>query len=280
MEVEVTPSVADADTASIAVTPETPAPSAEATTVENVEATTTDTPIAQGEAVAEPGAGDGNSPTRDTKAERRIGQLTSRAKAAEESNTALAAERDELQQQIAALKPPTLEEHDYDESKYQLALLEHASDKSVAKGQLAANTREARRNETALTSERVADVHSQVDAFKVKTPDYTESVTKLAALPNLANSVMKLPNTPEVYYALSKDLSLAAALEQMPEDSRLIELGRLSAEAAIKPVTASNAPPPVESAAGGDTAGNSDGYRDDMSMEEFDVWYDKQHASG
>ncbi len=265
-----------------AVTPEASATPAEQT-VETA-------PVIPPEGAAAPAEGEASAPAaapaaeqetdsgrRDSKAERRIGTLTKRAKQAEETTRGLESENAALKQQLGGLQAPSDEE--YGTAGHTAAVVEHATTKATVQGRIDANSREITRNQQAVEQERVVEVAEKVDAFSAKTPDYADSVQKIVHLANLSSSVMQLDNTPEVFYALSKDLNLAASLERLPETQRLIELGRLSAEVTVKPVTVSNAPPPVASAQSG-TAVASQGLRDDMTMEEFSTWHDKQTGFG
>lgn len=270
---------AGGQSADLAVTSEASATPAEQT----VETTATPTEGAQVPAEgqqpeATPAAEqDTGSDRRDTKAERRIGKLTSRAKQAEETAATLGAENAALKQQLDGLQAPS--DEDYGSAEHTAAVVRHATTEANIQGRLDANTREQGRLQLQQQQQLNADVSEKVEAFIVKTPDYSQSVSKIVSLQNLAGSVMQLENTPEVFYALSKDLNLAVALNNMPETQRLIELGRLSVEVTVKPVTVSKAPPPVESAQGG-TAAAEGGPRDDMSMEEFNAWHDKRYGIG
>lgn len=263
---------AEGQTAGLAVT-EAPAPSTEQT-AQTAEAAPTEQAQPEGQPAPAPTANpEEGSTRRDTNAERRIGSLTARAKAAEETVSSLNAEKAALQEQLNDLKAPLEDDFDRD-SEHMAATVRHATTEANIQGRLDANAREAGRVQQAQQQALVNEVVEKVEAFSAKTPDYGQSVQKIANLQNLAGSVMQLSNTPEVFYALSKDLNLAAALEQMPENQRLIELGRISAEVTVKPVTVSNAPPPVQSAVGG-TAVAASGLRDDMTMAEFDVWHNE-----
>ena len=255
VEPEVKPTVEAVAPAELAVT-EAPAPSTEQTDE------TATAPAVEPEP---------SESRREPKAERRIGKLTARAKQAEETVSALETENAALQEQLKGLAPPS--DDDYGSAEHTAAVVRHATTEANIQGRLDANAREQTRLESASQQQLVADVVEKVEAFIAKTPDYTESVSKIASLQNLASSVIHLDNTPEVYYALSKDLNLAAALNQVPEQQRLVELGRLSAEVKVSPVTVSKAPPPVQSAQGG-TAAPEGGPRDDMTMEEFSAWHD------
>lgn len=275
--------VADGQTAETAVTG-APATPTEATTEQTVAATTTEAAPGTTETGEQPAAGTGQEQApaesqRDSKAERRIGKLTARAKQAEESVTQLTAEKTALEQQLAGLAAPSADAQDYDSDAAQTAaVVGHATTQANVQGRIDSTNRELARVQQAQQAEIATEVQEKVAAFSAKTPDYTTSVAKIANLPNLANSVVQVDNTAEVFYALSKDLGLAVALESMTEPQRLVELGRLSAEVTVKPVTVSSAPPPVQSAQGG-TAATESGPRDDMSMDEFSTWHDKQYGA-
>lgn len=232
------------------------------------------TPPGDGTAAAAPAESGGQ---RDTKAERRIGQLSSRAKRAEETVQTLESENTALKQQLESQAAPKPEDFATD-AEYTAALIGHATTSSRIEGQIDSNTREVGRVQADSTAERLDEVKAMTAEFAAKTPDYVESVAKIGGLPNIAASVMQLDNVAQVYYALSKNLQLAVQLEAMPETQRLVELGRLSAGVTPQVNNISSAPAPVASAANGGGV-PADGDPSKMSMEEFNAWHDGRRTA-
>lgn len=192
-----------------------------------------------------------NEDKRQPKAEHRIGQLTARAKSAEEREQTLQAENTALQQQLTGLQPPDAEQFEYGSPEHTAAVVAHAAQQGNLQGSLNTNAVQLAQAQNAVAATRVEEVRQQAVEFAAKTPDYAQTVGAVAHLPNVINDLMQLDNAPGVYYALGKNPTLAAQLEGLAPGQRLVELGKLSAQIQPPPVTASEAPPPIASAQGG-----------------------------
>jgi hypothetical protein len=141
--------------------------------------------------------------------------------------------------------PPTLEQHGYDEAKYQAAFIEYA--KSVA----ASEAREAIKAERAKEQE-----HTRATTFKTreadfisKTADYQEKVydPTLPITPAMVELIAESPEGPQLAYYLANNRDIAAQIANLPPMLAAREMGRIEARIsapAPKPPPVSKAPPP------------------------------------
>lgn len=263
-ESETTPAVVD--TANLADT-EGSAPQAE-TTVEN-----TDTLAATPETTE----GEAKESRRDTKAEKRIHSLNTRAKQAEDNVRILEAEKVSLQDRLNSIKPPTEEEFDYDSGQYTAAVVQNATKEAYTQAQLESKDQEIARIQQAHQAAVTQEIAEKVQEFKTSVTDYDQSVQTIVHLSNLPQAISMLDKAPEVYYALSKNPQQAMYINSLPMAQQLVALGQFSANISVTPRNVSNAPAPIESAQAGSSV--ETGYRDDMSMEEFSVWHDKRNSA-
>jgi hypothetical protein len=178
----------------------------------------------------------------------------------------------------APKKPPTLAEHNYDESAYQAALAEHF------KAETARQVREELQREQAEQSvrQRVESFGKREQAFASKHADYLE-ITRDPTLPVSEAMVELLQESevgPEVLYYLGNNREEALKIAQLGEFAAARAIGRLEAKletvktAPPKPVSKAPPPPPqieaVEPAVAKDPSAMSDA--------EFAKWRRRQIA--
>lgn len=145
---------------------------------------------------------------------------------------------------------PTLAEFEYDENKYQAALLQYTeavAERKVEAVLKAERDRQAQEATQKTWKQRESD-------FKAKTPDY-ETVAYYAPLSNeVVSLVVESEVGPELAYYLGKNPELAQTISQMPEKAAAREIGKLEARleaqrttpkpAPAKPVVSQAPPPP------------------------------------
>ncbi len=148
------------------------------------------------------------------------------------------------------LKPPTKAEHDYDDEKYQAALIAYTEQVAERKAQDLLDKRDREQQETA----RKKTFQERQDAFAKSKPDYAEKVLQNDSLPitsEMAQVIQESEMGPEIAYYLAENEEKAAAIAQLSPFLQARELGRIEAqlEAAKAPPAAppkqSSAPPPV-----------------------------------
>lgn len=262
-----------------------------AETPEPVESATTPTETTtQPDDAGQPTEAERDERGRFTGAQKRIDELTRNWREAERREAALLAM---LQQQqppqpepIATEPPklPTLEEHGYDEGKYQAALLKYAADTARAEVQrelAAARQQEAQQRRIGTFAERQA-------AFAKSNPDYADLVLRDMTLPisdAMRDVIMDSDAGPEVAYYLARNRETAESIARLPPHLAARELGRIEAkleaakEAArrkpVPPVTQAPPPPPVIEAT---EAPPPEKNWSNMSDAEFAKWRRRQIA--
>ena len=170
-------------------------------------------------------------------AQERINKITAKMYAEKRRSAALEEELAKLQTSSKA-KRPTLEDHDFDEAKFQDALIDYKIESrvGVAEKQQASN-----------------DVHknfaSNVERFTKKAGDYMEVIAELPELPSQTlEVVMSSDNGPELAYYLGKNLDIADEIANASPMVAAMKLGEISVglKAVKKDVIVSSAPDPIK----------------------------------
>lgn len=141
--------------------------------------------------------------------------------------------------------PPTLEQHGFDEAKYQAAVLDYAKSQAAltARAELQqwqAQQQRAAKEQTFKTREA---------EFAATAQDYADTVydPTLPITAAMAEVIQESDVGPQLAYHLAKNRDIAATLAKLPERAMARELGRLEAQLS-KPVAAPPPPPPVSKA--------------------------------
>lgn len=140
---------------------------------------------------------------------------------------------------------PKLADFEYDESRYEAAVVEftRAEARAAAEAVLA-----ERENESAAKA-KAQTFKERESAFKAETPDY-ESVAYYAPISNeVAELVKESESGPELAYYLGKNPEIAQTLSQLPERAAAREIGKIEARLAFQKEAAKAAPPPAVSKA-------------------------------
>lgn len=148
---------------------------------------------------------------------------------------------------------PTLEQHGYDEGKYQAAVAAHFS--KLARDQATTATREQLEQERSKLQAETSQKNWQAkEAEFVKSkPDYAEKAYRHprdggpVITPAMGDLIRASELGPQVAYYLGENVEKSAAIAQLPPLEQARELGRIE-ERLAKPVAAvavSKAPPPT-----------------------------------
>ena len=149
-------------------------------------------------------------------------------------------------------KPPTLEEHGYDEAKYQAALIEYVNKQAESVFERRMAEAEKARKEQA----RIETFASRQAEFAKSTPDFADKVLRDPTLPiteAMRDLIIDADNGPELAYWLAQNRDQAEKIAALPERLQTFELGRVAnlleakkaAPAAAKPApVVTKAPPP------------------------------------
>ncbi|MBK9497735.1 MAG: hypothetical protein IPO08_25135 [Xanthomonadales bacterium] len=150
----------------------------------------------------------------------------------------------------APVSIPTLAEFEYDENKYQAALLQYTE--AVAERKVEAVLKAERDRQAQEATQKTWK--QRESEFKAKTPDY-ETVAYYAPLSNeVVSLVVESEVGPELAYYLGKNPELAQTISQLPERAAAREIGKLESRleaqrttpkpAPAKPVVSQAPPPP------------------------------------
>jgi len=222
-------------------------------------ADTDSSPVAE---TVEPKADDTSLPPRDSEsgqflsknAQARIDELTrekyERAREAEYWRQQAMQQKPEPVKPQEPVKLPTLEEHGYDEAKYQAALLQYVEQKAESVVEKRLNEVDARRKEQS----RMEAFAARQQAFVKATPDFEARVLQDPTLPiteAMRDVIVDSDNGPEIAYYLAQNRDAAEAISRLPTHLAALEMGRIEGrlsaqkEAAKRPVPqVSKAPPP------------------------------------
>lgn len=209
--------------------------------------------------------------------QRRIDELTRNWREAERRNDELMAM---LQRQIAPPEPeapkgpPTLEQHGYDEAKYQAALTDYVRNLTQAEARAVYEQQEAQRQQQT----RVQTFRQREAEFAATVEDYADKVydPSLPLSPPVVELIAESDIGPKVAYYLAEHPDIARSLSQLNPVQAAREFGRieaaLAAPSAKKPVSKAPAPPPKLSAVEPEV----DKDPDKMSVDEWVRWREKQ----
>ena len=188
---------------------------------------------------------------------KRIGKITAEKWEAKREADALKKQLAELQQKPAEPETaPTLEQFDFDDAKYQAALIQHKVDQGLAQAtdalrveQQQAQVQEQLNNVTQVFNAKVAE-------FAASKPDYAEVVGNMPELPgDTIQAVMAMEKGPEVAYFLGQNPAVADQVASLDPISAAIQLGTIQANLSqTKTVKPSSAPEPQETLKGGGAA--------------------------
>jgi hypothetical protein len=161
------------------------------------------------------------------------------------------------------VKLPTLEEHGYDEAKYQAALIQYATQQAEKVVEERLSKVEQQRAE----QKRLEAFAERQRAFVKATPDFEARVLQDPTLPiteGMRDVIVDSENGPEIAYYLAQNRETAEAIARLPAHLAALEMGRIEGrlaaqkEAAKRPPPVSQAPPPPPTLETTEAAGPKD----------------------
>ena len=170
---------------------------------------------------------------------------------------------------------PTLEQHEYDEKKYQAALIDYAKAEARREAQEALK---ADRAEQAAQA-RQTTFKSREAEFAKATPDY-QSVVYDPAAPisqTMAEIIAESDLGPQLAYHLAKNREVAQSIYRLPPVAAARELGRIEAKLSQpkpEPPRVTSAPPPPPKVEAVEPEVERD--PDKMNMRDWLKWREKQ----
>lgn len=214
----------------------------------NVDSSTTeiDTQAAETNGNQESGAPEAQEKSRAAK---RINQLTYEKKAQKAEFDAIVNElKSEIQGLKSSVSKPqelTLEAFDYDETKYQEALIDKkVNDKLAALEE----SRKAQEQKQAIQRNQ-QEYGKRNTAYAVENPEYAELLQTMSSAvtsETVANFLITSDEGPKVQHQLLKDVNELYRIQSLPEWQQGAELARLEAKVSqVKTKEQSKAPDPV-----------------------------------
>lgn len=196
-------------------------------------------------------------------------------------------QRERLEAELQALKTkpdpvvpdtlPTLEQFEYDEAKYRVALAAYYK----AEARKEVDTVFKEREQQQRAQERTSNFQKRQAEFIASKPDYAEKVLSNPTLPiteSMRDALLDSELGPQVAYYLAENVDKASAIAQLPPIAQAREIGRiearLEAAKASPPPSVSKAPPPPPSISAVESAVEKN--PDEMSIEEWKKWRDKR----
>lgn len=161
---------------------------------------------------------------------------------------------------------PTLEQFDYDEEKYQSALIDFKVQQGIQNA--TQNQQQTQQNEKPVIDPVIQETfNTQLTEFQKQASDYQDVIQNIPELPDHTfNAVMQAG--PKVAYYLGKHLDIADELASLDPVNGVMKIGQISAQLSAKPqpVKTSAAPEPIEPIGSGGGGSKS---IEEMSMEEI-----------
>jgi len=201
-----------------------------------------------------------------------------------EARRALDAERrriDQLVELVSQRKqepepvPPTMEQFQYDEGKYQQAVIDYAQKQATA-----AAKAEIQQWQVQQAQQQKAQSFKAKEAeFATATEDYADAVydPTLPITAAMAEVIQESDVGPQLAYHLAKNRAVAEQLAKLPERAMAREIGRLEAKLltpAPRPVAVPKAPPPPPKLEAAEAEVDKD--PDSMSIDDWVKWRTKQ----
>lgn len=211
-------------------------------------------------------SGEQGSENRDEQkqsAQGRINQLYGKSKHLERE---LAARDAELAELKAANEPkpviPTLEAFDYDDDKYQSALIEHKAAELIDSRFAQQEQARVAQQEKAKQAELVSNYNKASEAYGASNPEFLRLQNEayqtgiINAIPEgIQNAIAANPNGPKMLHALLQDPTRIDAIINVNPYEAGAQLAALENSVAVK--TVSSAPKPIKTLGDGDAVSGS-----------------------
>jgi hypothetical protein len=187
---------------------------------------------------------------------KRIGKLTARYYT--EKNRADTAEKKlaEMQQQpvVSTKKAPTLEDFDYDEDKYNQALIDHRVDSALSEREQKIHSQKAQ-----VEASSIQDGYNKKVSESGLEDEVYDAFSKLSdakiPLGHAVDAIQMDDNGPAITVFLGNNLEEADKIAGMNPVQAALEIGRISAKlSAVKTKKTTKAPDPVKPAGGSSVA--------------------------
>ena len=139
---------------------------------------------------------------------------------------------------------PQLENYDYDDAKYQEALIDYKINKRDQAASKRYRETQAQNEQEAIA----ADFTQKAEVYAQTAPDYFETLNNIPLLPNeTLNTLMQMDNGPQMAHYLGKHADVASQIASLPPMQAAMRLGeiRMTLANKTKSIKPSAAPAPV-----------------------------------
>lgn len=196
-------------------------------------------------------------------AKKRINQLTAEKYAERKERERLQRELESVKQQTQQASPPQskpahsgaprLEDFDYDEGKYQEALIDHRVTARMDQERKSQEDKQAQVTQAGLVNSYNQNVAKFIGGQDVDAQAFMSAQDSLPQLPpEISNFIMQSDNGAKLVYHLGNNLDVAYRIAQSDPINAAVELGLISAKLSASQGAAqvSNAPMPVKTISG------------------------------
>jgi hypothetical protein len=246
--------------------------------VETPSATTTEQPAATESAETADDAGEvTEKPKQVPWFQKRIDEVTRQKYEAQREADYLRGRLEAIsqpQQPAPAETPPTLEQFDYDESRYQAATAQYYEKAAERAAERVLESRTAKEREQA----QIETATARLSQGHAKHPDFAETVHDIPLTDAVQELLVNAENAADVLYAVGKDPSEARRIFSLPKYMQAVELGKVAARLESPSVKSPKPIPPAPPATVGAVSAGLSKTPEEMSMAEYIAWRSKQEA--
>ncbi len=165
--------------------------------------------------------------------------------------------------ELSTANLPKLEDFDWDEAKYQVALTKHITDQAERSIDEKLSLRERELTETQKNDKAIANLREG----GAKHPDFIAAVSGVKASEAVRDFLLDDNNAATILYELGKDTAAAERFNNLSPVQQAIELGKRSAT----PKSTRTIPPPPPETVSGIVSGIGK-TPEEMSMAEYAAW--------
>jgi hypothetical protein len=178
------------------------------------------------------------------------------------------------QQPAPAETPPTLEQFDYDEPRYQAATAQYFEKAAERAAERVLESRTAKEREKA----QIDTASARLSQGHAKHQDFADVVHDIPLTEAVQELLVNAENAADVLYAVGKDPSEARRIFSLPKYMQAVELGKVSARLETPAAKSSKPIPPAPPATVGAVSAGLSKTPEEMNMAEYIAWRSKQEG--
>lgn len=197
-----------------------------------------------------------DTPAKPDPVQAKINKLVGQKHEANRAKEAAEQRADEAESKLQAQAPaksdgvPTLEDYDYDDAKFQDALIDYKVNQKTQELQ------QQQTQEAVQANRNAAQAKFNAKVVELNEPDYAEVVGQIPILPAETLNVLIDSENPKLAYYLGKHLDVADEISRMSPTAAAMRLGQISAQLSNANPTkeTSAAPDPIDPINSGGTS--------------------------